>query len=64
MAMPKDWCGKNLVQLDIRRKFNINIISIKREGKFMMPSADTVMYAQDVLYVIGDMKDLKKCFKI
>ena len=64
MAMPKDWCGKNLVQLDVRRKFNINIISIKREGKFMMPSADTVMYAQDVLYVIGDMKDLKKCFKI
>lgn len=64
MAMPKDWCGKNLVQLDIRRKFNINIISLKREGKLMMPSADTVMYAQDVLYVIGDMKDLKKCFKI
>ena len=64
MAMPKDWYGKNLVQLDIRRKYNINIISIKRDGKFMMPSADTIMYAQDVLYVIGDMKDLKKCFKI
>ena len=64
MAMPKDWYGKNLIQLDVRRKFNINIISIKRDGKVMMPSADTIMTSQDVLYVIGDMKDLKKCFKI
>lgn len=64
MAMPKEWLGKNLVQLDVRRKYNINIISLKRDGKIIIPSADTIMYAQDVLYVIGDMKDLKKCFKI
>lgn len=64
MAMPRDWVGKSLVQLDVRRKFNINIISVKREGKIIMPGADTVMNQQDVLYVIGDMKDLKRCFKI
>ena len=64
MAMPKEWVGKSLLQLDIRKKYNINIISIKREGKIIMPRAETVMDAQDVLYVIGDMKDLKKCFKI
>ena len=64
IAMPRDWVGKSLVQLDVRRKFNINIISVKREGKIIMPGADTVMNQQDVLYVIGDMKDLKRCFKI
>ena len=64
MAMPKEWIGKSLIQMDIRKKYNINIISIKREGKIIMPRAETVMDAQDVLYVIGDMKDLKKCFKI
>ena len=64
MAMPKEWVGKSLLQLDIRKKYNINIISIKREGRIIMPRAETVMDAQDVLYVIGDMKDLKKCFKI
>ena len=64
MAMPKDWLGKTLIQLDIRRKHNINIISIKRDGKIMIPSADTVMSEDDVLYVIGDMKDLRRCFRI
>ena len=64
MALPKDWVGKTLVQLDIRRKHNINIISLKRGGRVMMPSADMTLSEGDVLYVIGDMKDLKKCFKI
>lgn len=64
MAMPKDWIGKSIIHLDIRKKFNINIISIKRNGQILMPAADTVMNANDVLYVIGNMKDLKKCFKI
>ncbi len=64
MAMPKDWAGKTLVQIDVRRKFNLNIISIKRDGKVLMPAGDTVMSSEDVLYVIGDMKDLRKCFKI
>jgi trk system potassium uptake protein TrkA len=64
MAMPKDWIGKTLIQLDIRRKHNINIISIKQNGKVIVPHGETVMEEDDVLYVIGDMKALRKCFKI
>ena len=64
MAMPKEWVGKNLIQLDIRRKYNLNVISLKRGGKVILPSPDTPMNPDDVLYVIGDMKDIRKCFKI
>ena len=64
MAMPKEWVGKNLVQLDIRRKYNLNVISIKRGGKVILPSPDAPMDADDVLYIIGEMKDVRKCFKI
>lgn len=64
MAMPKDWVGKTLIQLDIRKKHNINIISIKHDGKVTVPHGETVMEEGDVLYVIGDMKALRKCFKI
>jgi trk system potassium uptake protein TrkA len=64
MAMPKEWVGKNLIQLDIRRKYNLNVISIKRGGKVILPSPDTPMDADDVLYIIGEMKDVRKCFKI
>ena len=59
MAMPRDWVGKSVVQLDVRRKYNINVISIKRDGRVMIPGADTVMSQDDRLYVIGDMKDLR-----
>lgn len=64
MAMPREWIGKSVVSLDVRRKYNINIISLKRNGRIMIPGADTVMSETDVLYVIGDMKDLRRCFKI
>ena len=64
MAMPRDWVGKSVVQLDGRRKYNINGISIKRDGRVMIPGADTVMSQDDRLYVIGDMKDLRRCFKL
>ena len=64
MALPRDWIGKSLVQLDVRRKHNVNIISLKRNGKLILPGADTVMSDGDVLYVIGDMKDLRKCFRL
>ena len=64
MALPKDWVGKSLIQLDIRRKYNLNVISLKRGGKVILPSPNDPMMPDDVLYVIGDMKDLRKCFKI
>ena len=64
MAMPKDWVGKNLIQLDIRRKYNLNVMSIKRGGKVILPLPNEPMTPDDVLYIVGDMKDLRKCFKI
>jgi K+/H+ antiporter YhaU regulatory subunit KhtT len=37
---------------------------MKRDGTIIIPGADTVLSADDVLYVIGEMKNLRKCFKI
>ncbi len=64
MALPGEWVGKSLVQLDVRRKYSVNVISLKRDHKVIIPGPDTVMAEGDVLYVIGDMKDLRKCFRL
>ena len=40
---PKDWFGRTLAQIDIRKKYKINILSIKRGDEAMLPSADTVI---------------------
>jgi trk system potassium uptake protein TrkA len=52
--------GQNLRQLDIRRKYEVNVIAIKSGDKFnIAPSPDEVIQYGDVLVVIGNNKDLK-----
>lgn len=63
LVIPKDWYGKTLSQIDIRKKFNINILTLKRNGEVFIPSPDTQMQEGDNVFVIGDIKDIQRCFK-
>lgn len=64
MKVPKDWNSKTIMQLDIRKKFNVNIIAVKRDAHLMVPSADMVMTSDDIALVIGERKNVQKCFKV
>ena len=64
LKIPKDWYGKTLAQLDIRKKFNINILTLKRGNEVFIPIPGTLMQVGDIAFVIGGMKDIQKCFKI
>ncbi len=64
LKVPKDWCGKKLGQIDIRKKYKINVLTIKRNNEVIMPSAETVIQADDVAFVLGDSKDIHKIFKL
>jgi trk system potassium uptake protein TrkA len=64
LKIPKDWIGKTLAQLDIRRKYNVNILTIKRNGEVFIPNPDTQMQSDDITFVIGEDRDIYKCFKI
>ena len=61
---PKDWFGKTLAQIDIRKKYKINILSIKRGDEAMLPSADTVIQPGDIAFVLGELRDIQKGFKL
>ena len=63
LVIPKDWYGKTLSQIDIRKKFNINILTLKRNDEVFIPSPDTQMQEGDNVFVIGGIKDIQKCFK-
>ena len=57
--------GKTVIELDIRRKYNINIIGVKQNGKTdVTVTPDTVLSADKTLLVIGEDKALQKCFHI
>lgn len=64
LKIPKEWYGKTLSQIDIRKKFKVNILTIKRGNDVFIPTADTQFDKDDIAFVIGDIKDIQKCFKI
>ena len=64
MKVPKEWYGKTLSQIDIRKKYRINVLTIKRNKKVFIPSPDTEIITDDIAFVIGELKDIQICFKI
>jgi len=65
IAVPKAWIGKTVVELDIRKKYNINIIGVKQNGKTNVTvTPDTLLSEGKTLLVIGEDKALQKCFHL
>ena len=65
VEVPEGWSGKSVGELDIRRKFGINILGIKHAGKTdvsIMP--DTILSSDVSILVLGEYKMLQKCFRI
>ncbi len=64
MAVPKDWFGKTLLELDVRKKFDLNVISLRRDGQITMTNPNEPFREKDAVYVVGEMKNIRKCFRI
>ena len=65
VEMPRQWVGKTVGQLNIRQKYNINIVAIKRgENINMSISSETTLKEGETLLVIGEYKTLQRCFQI
>lgn len=65
VAVPKDWEGKTVGQLDVRKRYNINIMALKEGGKINAAiTPDTVLTADKTLMVLGEYPALQKCFRI
>ena len=65
VTVPKDWIGKTIGEIDIRKKYGISILGIKDGKKLNVNVTPSQMLSSELsLLVIGDYKKLKKCFKI
>ena len=61
MKLPSSMYGKNLKQLDIRQKFNCNVLAVKRGGEMnITPRADEPLKRDDVLVIVGKNDQLTK----
>ena len=65
LSIPNEWCGKTILELDIRKKFNINILGIREYGKLNMNiTPSTVLNSRKSMLVLGNEKIIEKCFHI
>jgi len=61
ISVPRDWCGKSLSEMNIRAKYGLNVIAVKRENEFYVsPRADFAVQDGDILVVIGRDTDLTR----
>ena len=65
IALPKNWVGRTVGEINIRQKYNVNIMAIKRNGKMELTiTPDTRFTGEEALLVLGKNKDIQKCFHI
>ena len=65
IAVPNEWLGKTIGQVDVRKHYNINIIAIKKDDDISVtPGAAHVLNSEESLLVLGKDKDICSAFHI
>ena len=65
IEIPYSWIGRSVGEIDIRQKYNINIMALKRDNKMELTiTSNTCFKKGDALLVLGKYKDIQKCFHI
>ena len=65
VSVPQPWIGKSVIEIDIRRKYNVTIIATNKDGKLnAVVTADTILSGDETLLVLGEYKAMRKCFDI
>lgn len=65
VTVPKNWVGKAVGQIDIRRKYGINIMAVKENGEMNLSvTHETILTKDKTLLVLGKHQQIQKCFRI
>ena len=62
-AIPAQWAGKTIGEIDVRRKYNLNILAVKNIAAIhSLPGAEYAFHPQDEIVVSGNPADIEKVF--
>ena len=65
VEVPESWVGRSIGELDVRRRFGINILGVKRAGKTdVSVTPETVLAKDEAVLALGEYKVMQKCFRI
>jgi trk system potassium uptake protein TrkA len=61
IEVPRDWVGRSLAQINVRNKYGLSIIAVRREGHvFVNLDPNDPFHADDSIYVLGDNKSMER----
>lgn len=59
--LPSDFAGQTLQQLDLRRRYGVNVLAVKRDDKVRgNPPASELLESGDILVVMGTASELQR----
>ena len=65
ISIPDAWIGKKVGELDIRKKYNVNIMALRCNGVLDMNIASETLLGDDqTMLVLGNIKNIQKQFHI
>ena len=65
VPVPAEWSGKNIGQIDIRRRYGINIMAVKQNGKMdLSVTPETVLDSSKTMLVLGEQRAIRGCFRL
>ena len=64
MPAPDSFAGKSLIELNLRGKYGLNVLAIKRGGEsHVSPPPSETVHAKDILLVLGNRERAEQCFE-
>lgn len=61
LPIPTEFIGKNLIEADLRRRYDVNVVAIKRDGRTIVnPKAQEVFQPEDEIIVLGTHEGVKR----
>ncbi len=65
LTTPENWVGKTISQIDIRKKYGINIMAVKQDGRLNLSvTPDMILERGETFLVLGEVKNIQKYFHI
>lgn len=63
--VPTEWSGKSIIDLNVRKRYDINVLGIRKNGVLSMNiKPDNILDKKDSILVLGKHKDINKCFHL
>lgn len=65
ITVPEEWAGRTVLQLDLRKKYGINILGIRDSGRLNMSiTPETVLDREHPVLILGQEKAIQKCLHL